>query len=62
MVAVSDYKKIREIPFDVVIDLSGSNLNSSDKLSVEVRNVPSFVSSVRVNPARVDFLIEKKIQ
>lgn len=62
MVAVSDYKKIREAPFDAVIDLSGTDLNSFEKLQVSLRKVPPFISSLRVNPPKVDFLIEKKRQ
>jgi hypothetical protein len=62
LVAVSDYKKIEEIPFEVVLDLSKADLNSSEKIPVEIRNIPPFVSSLRVTPAKVDFLIEKKLK
>ncbi|HOW08663.1 MAG TPA: YbbR-like domain-containing protein [Bacteroidales bacterium] len=62
MVAVSDYRKIREVPFDAVIDLSEAALNSSEKLQVGLRNIPPFISSLRVSPAKVDFLLEKKRQ
>ena len=60
LVAVSDYKKINQIPLEVVIDLSKADLNSSDKIPVGFRNIPPFVSSLRAYPAKVDFLIEKK--
>lgn len=59
LVAVSDYKKIQEIPFEVVLDISKADLNSSEKLQVVVSYAPPFVSSVRVTPDRIDFLIEK---
>jgi len=62
LVAVSDYKKIEEIPFEVVLDLSKADLNSSEKIPVGFRNIPPFVSSLRVTPAKVDFLIEKKLK
>ena len=62
LVAIGDYKKIKEIPFEVVLDLIKANLNSSEKIPVEFRNIPPFVSSLRVTPAKVDFLIEKKIK
>jgi hypothetical protein len=62
LVAVSDYKKIGEIPFEVVLDLSKVDLNSSEKIPVGFRNIPPFVSSLRVTPAKVDFLIEKKLK
>jgi len=62
MVAVSDYKKIKEVPFDAVIDLSDADLNSQVKLPVSLRKIPPFISSLRVNPANVDYLIERKKQ
>lgn len=62
LVAIGDYKKIEEIPFEVVLDLFKADLNSSEKIPVEFRNIPPYVSSLRVTPAKVDFLIEKKIK
>lgn len=59
-VAVSDYNQFKERPFDVVLDLSKVNLNSNDKIPVEIPNVPPFVNSLRVTPTKVDFLIEKR--
>ena len=59
-VAISDYKKFEEIPFEVIVDLKKADLNSGDKLPVEFRNIPPFVNSLRVSPSKVDFLIEKK--
>jgi YbbR domain-containing protein len=60
LVAIGDYKKFEEVPFEVVIDLKKVDLNSSDKLPLEFRNIPPFVNSLRVSPSKVDFLIEKK--
>ena len=62
LVAISDYKKIEKIPIEVVLDLSKVDLNSSEKIPVGFRNIPPFVSSLRVTPAKVDFLIEKKLK
>lgn len=62
LVAVSDYEKFQKIPFEVVLDLSKTNLNSSDKIPVEFRNIPPFVNSLRVSPLKVDFLIERRIK
>jgi hypothetical protein len=62
LVAISDYKKIEDIPFEVVLDLSKADLNSSEKIPVGFRNIPAFVTSLRVTPAKVDFLIEKKLK
>jgi hypothetical protein len=62
LVAVSDYKKFEEIPFEVVLDLAVADLNSTEKIPVGFRNIPPFVSSLRVTPSMVDFLIEKKVK
>jgi YbbR domain-containing protein len=62
LVAVSDYKKIEEIPFLVVLDFKKVDLHSSDKIPIEVLNIPPFVNSLRFTPAKVDFLIEKKFR
>ncbi len=62
LVAIGDYKKFEEIPFEVILDLAKADLNSSEKIPVGVRNIPPFVSSLRVTPSKVDFLIEKKIK
>jgi YbbR domain-containing protein len=62
LVAVSDYKKFQEIPFEVILDLGKANLKSSEKIPVEFRNIPPFVNSLRVSPSKVDFLIERKIR
>jgi hypothetical protein len=62
LVAVTDYKKISEIPFEVVLDLGKADLHSSDKIPVEILNIPPFVNSLRFTPSKVDFLIEKKIR
>jgi len=61
-VAIGDYKKFEDIPFEVVLDLAKADLNSSEKIPVGFRNIPPFVSSLRVSPAKVDFLIEKKVR
>ncbi len=61
-VAVSDYNQLKERPFEVVLDLNKVNLNSDDKIPVEIPNVPPFVNSLRVSPSKVDFLIEKRLK
>lgn len=59
MVSVSDYKKINEIPFKVIVDVSKSDLSTALKLPVEIANTPDFLNSIRVSPSEVDYLIEK---
>jgi hypothetical protein len=62
LVAISDYKKIEKIPIEVVLDLSKADINSSEKIPLGFLNIPPFVSSLRVTPPKVDFLIEKKLK
>lgn len=62
LVAVGDYKKFEQVPFEVILDASRLDLNSADKLPLAFRNVPPFVSSMRVSPPKVDFLIERKVR
>jgi len=59
LVAISDYKKINDMPFEIVLDIGKADLNSSEKLPVEIINVPPFVKSLRFTPESVDFLIER---
>jgi YbbR domain-containing protein len=61
-VAVTDYSQFRQRPFEVILDLNKADLYSSDKIPVEIPNVPPFVNSLRVSPSEVDFLIEKKLR
>jgi hypothetical protein len=60
LVALSDYKKIEEVPFDVVLDLKKVSLKSSVKLELEVHNIPPYITSLRFSPRLVDFIVEKK--
>jgi hypothetical protein len=60
LVAVSDYQRFRELPFEVILDLSRADLNSEKRIPLEVRNTPLFITSLRLTPPDVDFLIEKK--
>lgn len=62
LVAVSDYKRFRELPFEVILDLAKADLNSEKRIPLEVKNVPLFVTSLRLTPPDVDFLIEKKLK
>jgi len=60
LVAVGDYKKFEQVPFEVILDAARADLGSAEKLPLAFRNVPPFVSSMRVSPSKVDFLIERK--
>jgi hypothetical protein len=60
LVALSDYKKLGEAPFDVVLDIKKTSFKGSSKLALEVVNIPPYITSLRFSPKMVDFIIEKK--
>jgi hypothetical protein len=60
LVGVSDYKIIGEIPIEAVIDLAKNNIGEVNKLPVVIQNIPSYISSLRFAPQKVDFVVEKK--
>ncbi len=62
LVAVNDFKRLEEIPFEVILDVRKADLNSQVRIPLEIRNVPPFLTSLRITPPDVDFLIEKKMQ
>jgi YbbR domain-containing protein len=60
LVAISDYRRFQDLPFDVVLDVAKADLVKEKRLPLEIRNVPAFINSLRLTPPDVDFLIEKK--
>ncbi|MBN2666781.1 MAG: YbbR-like domain-containing protein [Bacteroidales bacterium] len=60
LVAIGDYTKFEQVPFEVILDAAKADLNSAEKLSLDFRNIPPYVNSMRVSPPKVDFLIERK--
>jgi YbbR domain-containing protein len=60
LVALSDYKKIKEVPFDVILDIKKTPFKGAEKLPVEVLNIPPYINSLRFTPGMVDFIIERK--
>jgi len=60
LVALSDYKKIKEVPFDVILDIKKVSFKSAEKLAVEVVNIPPYITSLSFTPKMVDFIIERK--
>ena len=60
LVAVNDYKKFEDIPFEVILDLGKKSLKTPERIPLEIHNIPPFITSLRIIPPDVDFLIEKK--
>ncbi|MDZ7739393.1 MAG: hypothetical protein U5K32_10105 [Bacteroidales bacterium] len=59
-IALSDYNRIQEVPVEAVVDMKNIDIRTVESLKVEIVNLPSFISSVRYNPRRVEYIIEKK--
>ena len=60
IVALSDYNKIKDAYVDAIVDLEGIDFRVTDKLGVELQNLPDYVSQVRYNPQIVEYLIERR--
>ncbi|MCG8411960.1 MAG: hypothetical protein MI739_11825 [Bacteroidales bacterium] len=58
-VALSDYEKVLPQLFEAVIDYNDKN-DQQDGLNVKIINRPEYISSLRFNPAKVEYIIEKK--
>lgn len=59
-IALSDYNRIQDIPVEAVVDMKNLDIRKVESLKVEIVNLPSFISSVRYDPRRVEYIIEKK--
>jgi len=58
-VALSDYDKVLPQLFQAVIDYN--EIESQDsKLSVKILNSPEYINTIRFNPEKVEYIIEKK--
>jgi hypothetical protein len=58
-VALSDYDKVLPQLFEAIVDFSEINNNDS-KLSVKIINSPEYINTMRFNPEKVEYIIEKK--
>ncbi|NOY36623.1 MAG: hypothetical protein GXO83_03520 [Chlorobi bacterium] len=59
-VVLSRYNQIGPELFDAGVDFNNISSSGTGKIRVELRRIPENIESVRINPARVDYLIEKK--
>ncbi len=59
-IALSDYDRMQEIPFEAVVDMKDLDVRKVERLTVELVNLPAFISNVRYNPKQVEYIVEKK--
>ncbi|MBE0663517.1 MAG: YbbR-like domain-containing protein [Bacteroidales bacterium] len=62
LVALKDYKRIDPALFEAAIFCSPGELQSSNKLRVEIRQHPSYVRIARIEPERVEYIMVKTLQ
>ena len=60
IVALSDYNSFIDAPIEAVVDLKSLDIRTTTRLQVNIRNIPSFVSQLRLNPQSVEYMIEKR--
>ncbi len=63
MVAISDYEKVKPYHFRLIANYekaSNNLLMNNHKLKVDLKKFPSFVNSINIYPAQLDYLLEKK--
>jgi acyl-coenzyme A thioesterase PaaI-like protein len=59
-VGLKKYENVSPESFDVRVDYNEASSGKTDKLKVEVKNAPDFISNLRYYPQTVSFLIEKR--
>ena len=59
-IALSDYNRMQDISIEAVVDMKGLDVMKVDRLQIELRNLPPFISGVRYNPKQLEYIIEKK--
>ncbi len=58
-VGLKNYQKITEDLFEIVCDYKRTKKDNLQYLVPEIKNRPELISSVRITPQRIDFLIRK---
>ncbi len=59
-VALSKYNQVTPFLFEAVVDASKSEEQKTNKMSVQLVKVPSFVRAASISPERVDYILRKQ--
>jgi hypothetical protein len=62
LVALKDYKRVDPAMFEAAVFCSPAELQSSNKLRIEIRQHPSYVRIARIEPERVEYIMVKSLQ
>lgn len=57
-VAFSDFDRVLEDHFKAIVDYG--KLNNTNRLNVEIRQLPGFVTVAKITPSKVEYIIQKK--
>lgn len=60
IVALSDYNNLLDASIEAVVDLKDLDVMVTNRLKVELEDLPDYVSQVRINPQYVEYLIERR--
>jgi len=58
-VALSDYDKVVPQLFEAIVDFN-ETINQQNSLHVKIKNSPDYIESMRFNPKKVEYIIERK--
>ena len=58
-VSINNLNKVNDVLFRVVADYSEIDLDNSSKLKIKLVSSPSFITSVKLNPEKVEYIIRK---
>lgn len=58
-VALRDYNMFMLAPLEAVTDMKGVDIRNSQKLKINLKNIPLYVSAVRFAPAEVEYIFER---
>ena len=60
IVALSNYNKVENSSIEAFVDMENIDIQQTEKLRVDLKNVPDFINSHKYNPTQVEYIIEKK--
>jgi hypothetical protein len=59
-VAMKDYNLFFESPIEAYTDLKDVDIRVTENLKISLRNVPSYINTVRHNPQEVEYIFERR--
>ena len=60
IVALSNYARVEDASIEAYVDMENIDIMKTEKLKVELNNLPDYINSFKYNPTQVEYIIEKK--